>query len=217
MKKRLIAALAMCLVLFAGAQGAGDIDMTEAERRAREILTEKLGCPASMQLIGTFAEGSYSAVYFNADAQIARDFEDMRPAYGLMFSYDTEDHIKVSVDAFFDRATDAPVSFGITHNSRTPHYADKGPVTGAEMDITQDRIDDVIAQVESRLSLTGLAWHMDGRTFNNWGPCLRVRAQVAEDCVLSILIGCDDGREHGLELNYGTLTDTLPVYVNRDG
>lgn len=69
-----------------------------------------------------------------------------------------------------------------------------------------------IAIVEKELGLSGLAWHVlyEDENWTNWGACIPVRAQVAEDEWLTVFIGKDDGKAHGLEVSCGTLVEALP-------
>lgn len=220
MKKILGGALALCLLLTMMATGQAALNKKEVESRARALLEERLGCPAAMEQTGVYETASYSAVYMTADARVANDFLDMRAAYSVSFSYWTEEGYHAYASAFFDKATDAPVSLSILHDSVTPQYAEGPYAKTAFSDVLmQDMVDAAVRGVEERLGLSDLVWHTewDRKAWINWGPCIRARALISEDFVLTVCVGCDDGLAHGLELQFGTLTDTLPVYDRDDG
>jgi len=69
-----------------------------------------------------------------------------------------------------------------------------------------------LATVEARLGLSGLNWNIlyEDETWTNWGECIPARAQVAEGEWLTVFIGKDDGREHGMEIQCGKTVDQLP-------
>ncbi len=86
--------------------------------------------------------------------------------------------------------------------------------------VTHEKITEEIARVEKQLALpSGLIWHIatEYETSTNWGVCIPVHAQVAQEWFLTIYIGRDDGREHGLELIRGRLVDTLPRQWRDEG
>ena len=68
-----------------------------------------------------------------------------------------------------------------------------------------------LATVEERLGLSGQSWNIlyEDETWTNWGECIPARAQVAEGEWLTVFIGKDDGREHGMEFSSGTLVERI--------
>ncbi len=187
----------------------GEVDHTAVEARARSALYAGLRCPLSMQIGDIFSGGTYTPELFTADGrQSWDDTADVRKSYGAYFSYHTSEGILVHVNAVFDKETNEVFSLSAMHDSGIDMIIP--PEDGSAA--TQEKIDAAIAEVEKRLDLSGLAWHArpDEKTATNWGVCVPVRAQAADDWFFTLYIGSDDGQLHGLELTRGTLVDELP-------
>ena len=183
---------------------SGELDFDAAERRARRILSEYLGCPLSMQLEYVSVDGAYIPQLF--DAQGAQGFENNgRKSYSTMFTCHTEDGVLTYVYADFDSETDVLVAATVMHSRE---FAD-GEMP-QERELEQAEILAAIAQAEGLIGVSGLTWSVQDVTWTNWGSCERVRAQASQDYWVTVYIGKDDGQVHGVEIQRGTLVEQLP-------
>jgi len=134
---------------------------------------------------------------------------ESRSPYGAHFTYYLEDGTRVYVNATFDQETKKLVSASVMHDRDDTYGHLFDEVETAPPD---DVIMEEIRRVEEKLGLSGLVWHIlrDDEMWTNWGACIPVRAQVAEDEWLTVYIGKEDGKEHGLSISAGTLVETLP-------
>ncbi len=186
---------------------SGELAYNDVESRARTAFYEKLGCPVSMELEYIFSEGSHSSMVFTADGNIGY-LDDFQPAYGASFAYTKPDGIKAYALAYFNKTTGELVSIS-THDNNAGDDPELDIISDV---VTQEKINEAVAGVEAKLNLSGMEWHTawDNKTSTNWGVCVPVRAQVADNCLMTIYIGGNDGCEHGMELAWGTLVEELP-------
>lgn len=187
----------------------GEVDYDAIEKESRKLLNERLGTALSMELGYVYNEGSYVPKLFGANGKMGYDWnENGRRSYGAFFTYHTPEGILVYVYTTFDWETKKLVDASVMHSKE----GGGEPLPDDAPEITTKQIMAAIVDVQKRLGLEGVEWHQDfdEETWTDWGPCLIVRGQVAEDEWLTIYIGKDDGKAHGLELSSGTLVEALP-------
>ncbi len=186
----------------------GEIDHAAVESRSRNALYTAFGCPLSMENIGLYTAGAYTPYLLTAEGRKGYDYAaEARASYGANFSYYTPDGIHVYADAVFDKERNELVSMYMMHD------------TGARLDgppdntngMTQEKTDAAIAEVEARLNLTGLAWHIvaEDETLTDWGKAIPVRTQLEKEWLFTIYIGKNDGQLRGMELIRGTLVEEI--------
>lgn len=187
----------------------GEIDYSDVEKESRALLNSRLGTAPSMELGYVYNEGGYVPRIYDKNGKEGHDWnQNGRRSYGAYFSYHTPEGILVHAYTTFDWETKKLVSASVVHSKE----GGGEPIPDDAPEITHEQIMAAISDVEKRLGLSGLEWHVlteDG-IWTNWGECITVRAQVAEDQWMTIYIGKDDGKAHGLELNSGTLVEALP-------
>lgn len=183
------------------------ISFDDTERRSRKALNEGMGCPPSMKLSQIYTEGSSVPQVFDPQCRTAWVGE-ARMGYGADFTYYTDDGILVYAHTMFDKET------GELINASAMHSRDSGddvwPPEGGP--VTNEAIVAAVSEAERITGCSGLTWHAltDDMTWTNWGECLPVRAQLTDDLWMTLYIGTDDGKLHGMEIKRGTLVEQLP-------
>ena len=184
----------------------GVIDAQDVERRARKALND-LGAPLSMALEYVFTDGASAPCFFDTQGNQGYDYDTQAySCYGAMFGWTTRDGYKTYANAMFDHETDKLI---------TAHWAnqrnwdlDPGP---SEMNITDE---DALAAAKGSEELLGLdtpTWFViEEETYTDWGACRQVRTQVEADLWLTVLVGGDDGKLHGAEVERGQTVESLP-------
>ena len=187
----------------------GEIDYAGIERESRKVLNGRLGAALSMELGDVSTGGAYVPSVFDANGKEGFVWGESRGVYGAYFIYYLADGTLVHANATFDKETKQLVSASCIHDRDDTygHLFDEVETAPAD-----DVIMEEIRRVEERLGLSGLTWHIlkDDVMWTNWGACIPVRAQMAENEWLTVYIGKEDGKEHGLAISAGTLVDTLP-------
>ncbi|MBQ7886733.1 MAG: hypothetical protein IJ313_07565 [Clostridia bacterium] len=187
----------------------GEVDYDAIEKESRALLNERLGTALSMELGYVYNEGSYVPKLFGANGKEGWDWDTPgRRSYGASFTYTTPEGILVYVNTTFDWETKKLVDASAMHSKE----GGGEPIPDDAPEITTQQIMAAIVDVQNQLRLEGVDWHqdLDEETWTNWGPCIPVRGQVSEDEWMTIYIGKDDGKAHGLELSSGTLVEALP-------
>lgn len=184
----------------------GVIDADETERRARKTLYA-LGAPLSMALEYVFTDGAAALCVF--DQQGNQGYDHDVPAYscyGAMFSWTTQEGYKTYANVMIDHETDKLIS---AHWANQKNWdVNPGP---SVMQTTDEQALAAAKAAEAMLGLDQPTWFViEKETFTDWGACRRVRTQVADDLWLTVLVGGDDGQMHGVELERGETTQTLP-------
>ena len=159
-----------------------------------------------MELGNISTGGAYVPSIFDANGKEGFAWGESRSVYGAYFSYHLADGTLVHANVTFDKETKKMVSASVMHDSGEQSLDDP------ESALADEVIREEIRRVEEKLGLSGLTWHVltEDKMWTNWGACIPVRAQVAEDEWLTIYIGKEDGKEHGLAISAGTLVETLP-------
>lgn len=185
----------------------GEIDYDGIEKESRAVLGGRLGAALSMELSQVYDDGGYLSIAFDVQGKKGWLDESVRTC-GADFTYHTQDGILVYADTAFDRETKQLISASAMHSRE----GGGEPLPDDAPQITQEQISAAIAGVESRLGISGAEWHVvfEDATWTNWGECIPVRAQIEENYWMTIYVGRDDGKEHGLALERGTLVDVLP-------
>ena len=198
------------LIGFGFQDMTAEIDYHAIEKESRQIANKRLDTALSMELDNVYNEGVYLPWLYDKNGNEGHDWSSTgRRSYGAYFTYHTPDGILVYVNTTFDYETKKLVTVSAMHHKDDPY----GNMFDENETVpSHDAIMEEIRNAESRLNLSGLEWHVlaEDETWTNWGACIPVRAQVAEDEWLTIFIGKDDGKAHGLELTSGTLVDELP-------
>ncbi|MBQ8618150.1 MAG: hypothetical protein IJ418_11685 [Clostridia bacterium] len=187
----------------------GEVDYDAIEKESRKLLNERLGTALSMELDYVYNEGSYVPKLFGANGKVGYDWGAPGcRSYGASFRYTTPEGILVYVYTTFDWETKKLVEASAMHSKE----GGGEPIPDDAPEITTQQIMAAIIEVQNTLGLEGVDWHQDlgEETWTNWGECLIVRGQVSEDEWMTIYIGKDDGKAHGLELSSGTLVEALP-------
>lgn len=186
---------------------SAEIDFDSVERRSRDVLRKTVGTPLSMELSNVDQDGSYIPSLYTADGEEGWDANaEARYTYGAHFSYYTAEGVQVYAHVAFDKETDELVRASAMH-SRNLEFPPE------ENNVTQEGIDAASAQAEAIIGLSGLAWHVvDERMWTNWGECITVRAQIAENYWMTVYIGADDNQVRGMNVDRGTLVETLPQW-----
>ncbi|MBQ2948124.1 MAG: hypothetical protein IJD94_04005 [Clostridia bacterium] len=184
----------------------GEIDYNAVEKESRAILHDRLDTALSMELSYIYNEGSYVPALYDKNGKQGYDWnEPGRRSYGASFTYHTPDGVLVYVNTAFDGETKRLVSASAMYSrdDSDQHMTETAPA--------QELIMAELAAVEARLGLSGLNWNIlyEDETWTNWGECIPARAQVAEGEWLTVFIGKDDGREHGMEISSGTLVERI--------
>ena len=187
----------------------GEIDYAGIERESRAVLNGRLGAALSMELGNISTGGAYVPSIFDANGKEGFAWGESRNVYGAYFSYHLADGTLVHANVTFDKETKKMVSASVMHDRDDTYGMLFDEVETAPAD---EVIREEIRRVEEKLGLSGLTWHVltEDEMWTNWGACIPVRAQVAEDEWLTIYIGKEDGKEHGLAISAGTLVETLP-------
>ncbi len=186
----------------------GEIDYDAIEKESRALLNSRLGTPLSMELVYVYNEGSYVPKLFGANGKEGYDWsQNGRRSYGASFTYTTPEGILVYVNTEFDWETKKLVDASAMHSKE----GGGEPIPDDAPDITTQQVMAAIVDVQNQLGISGVEWHqdLDEETWTNWGECLIVRGQVGEGEWMTIYIGKDDGKAHGLELSSGTLVEEL--------
>ena len=186
---------------------SGMVGFDETERRSRKALCGWMGCPLWMPLTQIYTSGGYVPQVFDAQGGTAHAGAS-RKGYGADFSYRTQDGVLVYAHTMFDRDTGELVNASAMHSREWGE--NEWPPEGRS--VTEAEILAAAAEAERMTGCVGLTWHaMTGdETWTNWGECLPVRAQLQEDVWMTIYIGTDDGRLHGVQLTRGALVEALP-------
>ena len=193
---------------------SGVIDAQAVERRSRETLNA-MGAPLSMALEYVFTEGAYVPCCFDAQGRQGHNYEQpSRSAYGAMFSWTTPEGHKTYAQTMIDWETNTLVS---AHWANQRDWdANPGP---SEMNVTGEAAMAAAKEAEVMLGLESPVWHLQEEVMHNdWGACRMVRTQVQEGLWLTVYVGGDDGRVHGVQIELGEMVDTLPedhMPVNR--
>lgn len=204
----------LSLAVGAGYHNESDeYDLDEIERRSRNALYQAFHTPLSMELSGVFTEGSSMMPLFNAECEDGWDFDsEARWTFGANFSYAKADGVEVHAYTYFDRES-GELLYASAIDSR-----DLGDASPEEREVTQAEIDAAIALAQAQLGMSELDWHvLEMECSTNWGLCLQVRAQVAQDMWITLFIGKDDGQTHGWSLERGTLVEALPSNDDHNG
>jgi len=186
---------------------SAEIDFDGVERRSRDVLRKTVGTPLSMEMSNVDQDGSYIPTLYTADGQEGWDWTaDARYTYGAHFSYYIAEGVQVYAHVAFDKETNDLVRASAMH-SRNLEFLPE------ENNVTQEGIDAATAQAEAIIGLSGLEWHaVEEDMWTNWGKCIRVRARLDEHYWMTVCIGADDNQLRGLEVNHGTLVETLPEW-----
>lgn len=187
----------------------GEIDYDAVEKESRKLLNSRLGTALSMELSYVYNEGGYVPRIYDKNGKEGYDWDQNgRRSYGASFTYTTPEGILVYVNTTFDWETKKLVDASAMHSKE----GGGEPIPDDAPEITTQQIMAAIVDVQNALGLEGVAWHQDleEETWTNWGECIIVRGQVSEDEWMTIYIGKDDGKAHGLELSSGTLVEELP-------
>ena len=79
------------------------------------------------------------------------------------------------------------------------------------MNITDEDALAAAKEAEVMLGLDTPTWFViEEEMYTDWGACRQVRTQVEEDLWLTVLVGGDDGKLHGAQLERGQTVDALP-------
>ncbi len=185
----------------------GEIDHAAVEARGRSALYQAFRCPLSMEFRQIDKNGMYTPVLFTANGERGYDYNNFRAYFGARFTYVTPEGIEVYASALYDRETGDPVSLAVTHTNTA-----REALFGLPAAITQEMVDAAAAQAEKDLALSGLDWHTmwEDEISTTWGLCIPVRAAAAENWLLTVYVGSQDGQIHGIDLSRGTLVDKLP-------
>ncbi len=186
-------------------------DFDGIERRSRDVLRRTVGTPLSMELSNVNIEGGYIPTLYNAECERGWAWDaEGRASYGATFTYHTADGVSAFANISFDMETDELVSASAMH-SRDNEFPPEGDA------VTQEGIAAACATAEKMIGLKGLDWRVltDDLTSTNWGVCLPVRAQIAENYWMTVYIGTDDNQVRGMSVDHGTLVETLPEW--KDG
>ncbi len=198
----------MSLLMSTGARDmSAEIDFDGVERRSRDVLRKTVGTPLSMELSNVNDGGSYIPTLYTADGKEGWDANaQARHTYGAHFTYYTDEGVLVYAYVTFDKETDELVTASAMH-SRDVEFPPE------ENNVTQAGVDAAAAQAEAIVGLSGLEWHvLEENMWTNWGECIRVRARLDEHYWMTVYIGADDNQLRGLEVNRGTLVETLPEW-----
>lgn len=195
--------LTVMLVELGTHDETGEVDFAGIEREARSILCGRLGCPLTMPMAHISTEGGYVPRVFTADGN--GDWQgESRRFYSATFSYMDERGIRVYADADYDWETKELV-MASRMDSR------EWDVREEENGVTQERIDAALAEAEKIAGVSDIEWHvLETECTTNWGTCRMARAHLEDGLWLTAYIGGNDGALHGLELESGTLVETLP-------
>lgn len=209
--------LCAMLVQLGARDRSGEADMDELERRAREALCGQLDAALSMELVNLSLNGSYMPALFDAKGNIdCVDGEQSRDMYFVSFAYHTPDGVPVYAYAMFDAQTGEIISLCRMHERE---WTGDGPSQVKEL--SREDVLAVLADVEERLALEDPVWLFESIEPNvhlsDWGSSRVARALLEDDLMLTVYIGLDDGEEHGLELQRGTLVETLPAQGDVNG
>ena len=187
----------------------GEIDYAGIERESRAVLNHRLGAALSMKLDNISTGGAYVPSVFDENGKEGWMWGESRSPYGAHFTYYLADGTRVYANTAFEQGTKKLVSASVMHD-RDDTYGEL--FDEVETIPSDDVIMEEIRRVEEKLGLSGLVWHIlkDEEMWTNWGACIPVRAQVAEDEWMTVYIGKEDGKEHGLSISAGTLVKTLP-------
>ena len=186
---------------------SAEIDFDGVERRSRDVLRKTVGTPLSMELSNVDQDGSYIPTLYTADGQEGWDWDaDARYTYGAHFSYYTAEGVQVYAHVAFDKETNDLVRASAMH-SRNLEFPPE------ENNVTQEGIDAAVAQAEAIIGLSGLEWHvLEENMWTNWGECICVRARLDEHYWMTVCIGADDNQLRGMNVDRGTLVETLPEW-----
>lgn len=194
------------LIVLGVKDESGTIDFAGVERSSREILCARLACPLSMKLDYVYGEGSYMPCVFDAQGRQGYEGEG-RPAFGTTFSYYNDAGNLVYADVMVDWESGIWVKAGITE---IPEVQDERSERAPEV---TDAVCEQAAAAYARdvLGLEGLTWMVTGeQTWTNWGSSIVVRAQVEEDCWMTMFVGAYDGQVHNVLIERGRLVPELP-------
>ena len=181
-----------------------EIDFEGIEREARAQLSARLGLPKSMKL-SYISDWTYMPQRYTETGEVEEIWEDnampSRTAKGAHLEYTNENGNQVFVYAVFDGETGEMVNLFVTENRE---IGNDEAWDLSKMEITDAQAVEAAKTVEARLGLNAMTWYPQERdTWTNWGPCRIVRAQVAEGEWMTVYIGQDDAKVHGLEISAG--------------
>lgn len=197
--------LCMLLIKDGVRDRSKEIDTSEVERRAREVLCERFGCPLSMKLDCLLCDGCYVLPVFDASGE-KREAGEPQECYGATFIYNDADGVQVCAQAMFDRKSGELVSAETTHIR--DWEANPGP---SVMCVTEEDVCTALVKTQTRLGLGVLDWHiLEGEWLTDWNACRAARAEIGDEFWLTVFVGGDDGRERGLTLERGMTMETLP-------
>ena len=184
----------------------GEIDFSGIEKESRAVLNSRLGAPLSMELTQINPEGSYMPELYDKACRRGWDWDSpARKTYGASLTYHTPEGVLVYVNTAFDHETKQLVEASMMY------HRDNSELYMTDTLPSQEVIMQQIAAVEERLGLSGLEWHVvyEDETWTNWGQCIPVRAQAAEDEWLTVYVAKENGEFCGIALSSGTLVEAL--------
>ncbi|MDO5298788.1 MAG: hypothetical protein Q4F18_05120 [Clostridia bacterium] len=191
--------------LMAVLAGIGVHDQTDAggydevERRARELLTKRLGCPLSMELDYIYMEGIYLPMVFDGDCRQGYAGES-RTHMGAYFKYTGEDGAQIVVDASFDRETKETVRFGYKDVTAQEAYNDAAFSDEEPAFADEEYMRMAESYAGDKWGITGLRWTMQGG--GEASVCLRAKVQEGE--WMTLYIGRHDGLLYDATFEAGT-------------
>jgi len=184
----------------------GVIDVQDVERRARKTLYA-LGAPLSMALEYVFTDGASVPCFFDVQGNQSYDYDaQVSSCHGAMFVWTTQEGYKTYANVMFDHETDQLLSahwanqknWELEPGPSVMHIADADALAAAK-------------GAEEMLGLKDPTWFViEEEMYTDWGACRIVRTQAAEDLWLTVLVGGDDGKLHGAQIERGKTVDTLP-------
>ena len=184
----------------------GEIDFSGIEKESRAVLNSRLGAPLSMELTQINPEGSYMPELYDKACRRGWDWDSpARKTYGASLTYHTPEGVLVYVNTAFDHETKQLVEASMMY------HRDNSELYMTDTLPSQEVIMQEIAAVEKKLGLSGLEWHVvyEDETWTNWGECIPVRAQAAEDEWLTVYVAKENGEFCGIQLSSGTLVEAL--------
>ena len=185
---------------------SGEFDYDGIEKQARSVLNA-MGAPLSMEFENVFDEGGYVSCIFDVQGREGYLWSEQgRRGYGASFSWNTMEGNEAYAHAMYDWETKALVSASWAHQKNWDEHA--GP---SVMRIADEEALAAAKEAEQRIGLVSPVWRLqEDVMYNDWGACRMVRAKVEENFWLTVYVGGDDGKVHGIEIQRGDTVDQLP-------
>ena len=174
-------------------------DFDALQREARDILTQRLAQPLSMELTGTTLM-HHSWMAFD-DPAGQHHGEGDRWYFKLSFGYTRTDGVSVRASCDFDKETLEFVGASASEIRAVVGAFESEQHGGAT--VTQDAALAAAAQyAQGTLGLEELTWYVtDDEYSNSWGLCYELMASLGNGEWLTLYVGCDDALVHGTEID----------------